>query len=55
VGAHPYLRRIECVRGLDQFLAAMRVADPQAGMLRHFGVRSLRAYVQQPDAAGIAQ
>lgn len=42
VCVHPYQRRIECVRGLSQFLAAARTTDPARGVVRHFGPHSLR-------------
>jgi len=44
VSVHGYARRIECMRGLHQFLAAARVADPEAGVVRYFGAHSLRGY-----------
>jgi hypothetical protein len=45
VCVHPYLRRVECVRGLTQFFAAARTADPADGVVRHFGPHSLRGYL----------
>jgi hypothetical protein len=45
VSVHPYMRRIECARGLSQFLAAARVADPDDGVVRHFGPHSLRGFI----------
>jgi hypothetical protein len=45
VCVHPYLRRVECARGLSQFLAAARTADPDAGVVRHFGPHSLRGFI----------
>lgn len=35
--AHPYLRRIDCVRTLTLFLAGAAVADPGGADVRHFG------------------
>lgn len=44
VGVHPYLRRVECLRALEQFLAAARMARPAEGIVKCFGPNSLRAY-----------
>lgn len=44
VGVHPYLRRVECARGLAQFVASAGAADPADGVVRHFGPHSLRGY-----------
>ncbi|HEV7205467.1 MAG TPA: hypothetical protein VGN18_12720 [Jatrophihabitans sp.] len=44
VSVHRYLRRVECLRALAQFLAALELADPAAGVVRCFGPNSLRAY-----------
>jgi hypothetical protein len=44
VGVHPYLRRVECLRALDQFLTAAQVARPDDGPVKCFGPHSLRAY-----------
>ena len=41
---HGYARRVECARGLTQFLAAARIADPDEGVVRYFGPHSLRGY-----------
>lgn len=45
VCVHGYMRRIECARGLTQFLSAVHVADPDNGVVRHFGPHSLRGYL----------
>jgi hypothetical protein len=50
VCVHPYLRRVECLRGLEQFLAAVRLARPDDGVVRYFGPRTLRAYDAEPVA-----
>jgi hypothetical protein len=34
LSAHSYARRIECERALEHFVAAVRVADPDAGVVR---------------------
>jgi hypothetical protein len=41
---HEYKRRIECARSLEQFLVAVRTADPTTAELRHFGLNALRIY-----------
>ena len=41
---HSYVRRVECMRALTQFLAAVRIADPDRGVVRYFGPNSLRGY-----------
>lgn len=48
VGVHPYLRRVECLRALEQFLAAARTACPDDGLVKCFGPNSLRAYDAVP-------
>jgi hypothetical protein len=48
VGMRPYFRRVECVRGLAQFVAAAVAADPAAGVVRFFGPNSLRGYESEP-------
>ena len=48
VGVHPYLRRVECLRALDQFLSAARAACPDEGRVKCFGPTSLRAYEVAP-------
>jgi hypothetical protein len=42
VSVHPYLRRVECGRGLGQFLAAAAAADPGKAIVRHLGIYSPR-------------
>lgn len=44
VSVHRYLRRVECLRALAQFVAALAQADPADGVVRCFGPNSLRAY-----------
>ncbi|HEX3335549.1 MAG TPA: hypothetical protein VHS54_03760 [Jatrophihabitans sp.] len=44
VSARPYLRRVECLRGLAQFVAALRASDPVEGVVRHYGPHALRGY-----------
>ncbi|MDQ1733619.1 MAG: hypothetical protein QOK10_3778 [Pseudonocardiales bacterium] len=44
VSAHKYQRRIECVRGVRQFMTAIRVAVPSIHEVRHIGVRSFGIY-----------
>lgn len=44
VSVHPYMRRVECVRALGQFVTAVGVADPEEGVIKHFGPHSLRDY-----------
>jgi hypothetical protein len=44
VCSHPYLRRVECLRALGQFLIAAESADPDAGVVRCFGPRTLHEY-----------
>ncbi|WP_375474916.1 hypothetical protein [uncultured Jatrophihabitans sp.] len=46
--AHGYVRRVECARGLAQFMLALERAQPDAGIIRHFGARSLREYENEP-------
>ena len=48
VGVHPYLRRVECLRALEQFLTAARTASPDEGLVKCFGPNSLRAYEAVP-------
>ena len=48
VCVHPYLRRIECYRAMQQFVEAAQQADPEDGVVRYFGPGSLREYA---DAA----
>jgi hypothetical protein len=45
VCVHPYARRIECVRGLNQFLEAAGIAEPDEGVVRYFGPHSLRGFL----------
>jgi hypothetical protein len=45
VSVHPYLRRIECYRALQQFMAAAQQADPAQGVVRYFGPRTLREFL----------
>jgi hypothetical protein len=52
VCVHPYLRRVECVRALEQFLAAVTAACPAEGVVKHFGPRSLRSYDVELTATG---
>ncbi|MDQ1751111.1 MAG: hypothetical protein QOE71_2167 [Pseudonocardiales bacterium] len=49
VSAHHYHRRIECLRGLRQFLGSLATAVPQIGEVRHIGPRSLGVYDQDGD------
>jgi hypothetical protein len=44
VCVHPYLRRIECVRALRQFVEAVAAGVPSAEGVRLFGTRALREY-----------
>ncbi|WP_338178802.1 hypothetical protein [Jatrophihabitans sp.] len=44
VCVHPYLRRIECVRALRQFVEAVTAGVPSAEGVRLFGARALREY-----------
>jgi hypothetical protein len=44
VCGHPYLRRIECVRALRQFVEAVAAGVPSADGVRLFGSRALREY-----------
>lgn len=44
MSVHTYLRRIECLRALDQFTRAVVAADPAAGVVRYFGPNSLHEY-----------
>lgn len=44
VCVHPFLRRVDCLRALRLFLAAVRKSDPNSAELRYFGPLSLRAY-----------
>ena len=44
VCVHPYLRRIECVRALRQFVEAVAADVPSAEGVRMFGNRALREY-----------
>jgi hypothetical protein len=53
VCAHPYLRRLECIRALDQFLLAVQTASPDDGVVRHFGPTSLRAYAPALTTTGL--
>jgi hypothetical protein len=46
VSAHHYHRRIECLRGLRQFMGSLATAVPQIGEVRHIGPRSLGVYDQ---------
>lgn len=50
VAVHPYLRRVECARGLAQFVASAAAADPADGVVRHFGPHSLRGYRTESDS-----
>ena len=50
VAVHPYLRRVECARGLAQFVASASAADPADGVVRHFGPQSLRGYHAGQDS-----
>ena len=43
VAAHDYQRRVECVRGVSQFLAAAKTAQPRMDDLRHIGTSSFFA------------
>ena len=45
---HPYPRRFECVRGLEQFLSAAEVATPDEASMRQLRRRSLPG--DEPDA-----
>jgi hypothetical protein len=45
VCVHPYMRRVECLRGLTQFLTAVAAAEPSVGVVRYFGPHSLRGYL----------
>jgi hypothetical protein len=49
---HEYQRRIECARSLEQFVAAVRTADPVAGELRNFGSNALKAYGERLQSVG---
>lgn len=51
VSVHRYLRRVECLRALSQFIAALERADPAEGVVRSFGPNSLRAYEPSAGAA----
>jgi hypothetical protein len=53
VCVRPYLRRVECLRGVGQFLTAVRDASPEDGVLRHFGPRSLRSFVVDLRPTGV--
>jgi hypothetical protein len=44
VCVHPYLRRIECVRALRQFVEAVAAGVPSSEGVRHFGSRALHEY-----------
>lgn len=44
VSAHPYKRRFECVRSLEQFIAAAARAEPEPDGLRRLGPTPLRGY-----------
>lgn len=50
---HRYARRIECERALGQFLAALAVAEPAAGVVRHYGPRALRVFGEVAADAGV--
>ncbi|MGN6607212.1 MAG: hypothetical protein ACTHMS_09425 [Jatrophihabitans sp.] len=52
VGVHAYVRRVECQRGLAQFLAVLPHADPDGGIVRHVGPRALVGHLLDPAAAG---
>lgn len=53
VCVHPYLRRVECLRALEQFVGAIQVADPAAGVLRYFGPHSLKEFEPHIDTAAM--
>jgi hypothetical protein len=58
VCVHPYLRRIECVRALAQFIVALESGDPELERVRNLGERALHAYDRppaRPSTAGSAQ
>ncbi|MGX7677995.1 hypothetical protein ACSMXN_03765 [Jatrophihabitans sp. DSM 45814] len=44
--AHQYHRRIECLRGLRQFVESLAAAVPDMDEVRHIGPRSLGVYKQ---------
>jgi hypothetical protein len=44
VSAHAYKRRIECIRSLEQFVAAAASAAPEPDGLRRLGPNALRGY-----------
>jgi uncharacterized protein YegP (UPF0339 family) len=44
VCAHPYLRRIECTRAMQQFLGCVADGPPVEEQIRHLGIRALAGY-----------
>lgn len=44
MSAHAYKRRIECIRSLEQFIAAAAAATPEPDGLRRLGPNALRGY-----------
>jgi hypothetical protein len=50
---HAYPRRVECVRALAQFTAAVVAAEPAHGVVRFFGPNSLLGY--EPDRLSSAK
>jgi hypothetical protein len=44
MSAHAYKRRIECIRSLEQFIAAAAGAAPEPDGLRRLGPNALRGY-----------
>lgn len=54
VNAHLYQRRIECIRGVRQFLEAVAAAPPIVNHIRHIGARSFGVY-RETSATAIDQ
>jgi len=50
---HAYRRRVECLRALDQFVAAVRTTTEMVEELRYYGPNALRVYNRpDPDPSG---